>query len=82
VSRTLRRSGFGIMGLYSLFMVAMLYGDVLTDPGGWKGFVMVFLPTLAFAFIALVDRWRPRAGRALLVGLAALAVGYHAAIGS
>ncbi len=80
-ARPLKIVAFTIMGLYTLFAVAMIYGDALTDPGGLKGFVMVFLPTLAFAGIALLDWRRPRVGRAVLIALAILGVGFHAAIG-
>ena len=45
--RVLRIAGFAVMGVYTLFALAMLYGDALSDPGGLKG-AIVFLPTLAF----------------------------------
>jgi len=77
----MRRAAFAIMALYTLFAVAMIYGDALTDPGGLAGVLFVVLSALAFGAVALIDWAWPRLGRVILLLIGTLGAGFHAAIG-
>jgi len=79
--RVFRKAGFAISGIYAALAVFMLYGEALSDPGGLKGLGVVLLPTLAFATVARVDHLHPRLGLALLAGLSACTIAFHASIG-
>lgn len=83
-SKVLKWTGISALGLFTLFAILFTAGESLSDPGGWKGALLVVLwlgPLLALSWLV---RSRPDVGSRVATGLVAgvLAIDLWAAIGS
>jgi len=83
-SKVLKWTGIAALGLFTVFAMLFAAGEVLSDPGGWKGALLVVLclgPLLALSWLV---RARPYIGSRVATGLVAgvLAIDLWAAIGS
>lgn len=81
LARTLRNAGLGIMGLYAVAVALFIFGDALTEPGGWTGILTVAASMLVILAAALAIRRWPLLALPLLIPVVTASLVYHAMFG-
>jgi hypothetical protein len=74
-ARFLKRSGFTLMALSTLFFGAFIVGETFTDPGGWKAVGLVAAWAVPLAGLAAVAWYRPDWAVRVFAVLTAVAIG-------
>ncbi len=71
----LRRTGFGLMALFSFLFGAFIIGETFSDPGGWKAAGLVAAWAVPLAVLAVLSWLRPGWATYVFAALAAAVIG-------
>lgn len=74
-ARLLRRSGFALMALFTVFFGLFAIGETFSDPGGWKALGLVALWVVPLAVMLALVWYRPGWATWLLGALIAVVIG-------
>ncbi len=74
-ARFLKRAGFSLMALFTLFFGAFVVGETFTDPGGWQALGLVAAWAVPLAALAAITWYRAELATRLFAVLIAAVIG-------